>query len=84
MYFIRYKIFLLIVKYILITHWCPPNRHLWYMVIILSVHISGIARTLVSFSGDILKNSESNNTYFSDKVSNFLIAGFWTWKFILW
>ena len=40
------------------------------------MHISGIARTVVSFSGDILNNSESNKTYFSDKVSNFLIADF--------
>ena len=47
-----------------------------YRVIILSVHISGIARTAVSFSGDILNNSESNRTYFSDKVSNFLIMDF--------
>ena len=37
---------------------------------------SGIARTAVPFSGDILSNSESNKTYFSDKVSNFLIADF--------
>ena len=29
---------------------------------------------LQSLSGDILNNSESNKTYISDKVSNFLIA----------
>ena len=42
----------------------------------MSTHVSGIARTAVSFSGDILHNSESNKTYFSDNVSNFLIADF--------
>ena len=42
--------------------------------IMLSVHISGIARTAVSFSGYILNNKESNNTYFSDNASNFFIA----------
>ena len=31
---------------------------------------------LQSLSGDCLNNSESNKTYFSDKVSNFLIADF--------
>ena len=35
------------------------------------MHVSGIARTAVSFSGDILNNSESNKTYLSDNVSNF-------------
>ena len=49
---------------------------LWYRVIILSVHISGIARTAVSFSNDILDNNKSNKTYFSANVSNFLIANF--------
>ena len=44
--------------------------------IILSVHISGIARAAVSFSDDILNNNESNKTYFSANVSNFLIADF--------
>ena len=33
-----------------------------------------MARTAVSFSGHILNNKESNNTYFSDSASNFFIA----------
>ena len=49
---------------------------LCYKVIILSAHVSGIARTVVSFSNDILNNNESNKTYFSANVSNFLIADF--------
>ena len=38
------------------------------------MHISGIAITAVSFSYGILNSNESNKTYFSAKVSNFLIA----------
>ena len=41
---------------------------------IFSVHTSGIASTVVSFSGVILNNSESNKTYHSANVSIFLIA----------
>ena len=41
---------------------------------ILSVHISGTARTAVSFSGVILNNNESNRMYLSANVSTFLIA----------
>ena len=40
------------------------------------MHISGIAKTAVPFSADILNKSESNRTYFSDNVSNFLMAVF--------
>ena len=43
---------------------------------ILSADVSGIARTAVSFSDDIQNNNESNKTYFSANVSNFLIADF--------
>ena len=43
---------------------------------ILSAHVSGIARTVFSFSDDILNNNESNKTHFSAHVSNFLIADF--------
>ena len=50
----------LIVKYVLMTPWCPANKLKWYKVIILSVNISGTVRTAVSFSGVILNNSESN------------------------
>ena len=46
----------------------------WYKVIILSAHISGTARTVVSFSGKILNNSESYRMYCSANVSTFLIA----------
>ena len=65
----------LIVKYVFMTPWCPANKLEWYKVIILSVHISsGTARTVVSFSGVILNNSESNRMYLSANVSTFLIA----------
>ena len=40
------------------------------------MHVSGIAKTAVPFSGDILNKSKSNRTYFSDNVSNFLMADF--------
>ena len=43
---------------------------------ILSAHVSGTARTAVSFSDDILNNNESNKTYFSANVSFYLIADF--------
>ena len=46
------------------------------MVIILSVHVSGIPRTVDSFSDNILNNNESNKTYLSASASNFLITGF--------
>ena len=42
----------------------------------MSAHVSCTARTEVSFPDDILKNNESNKTYFSTNVSNFLIADF--------
>ena len=54
----------LIVKYVLMMPWCPANKLGWYKVIILSVHISGTARTAVSFSGVILNKSESNRITF--------------------
>ena len=44
------------------------------MVIILSAHVSGTAKTVVSFSHDILNNNESNITYLFASVSIFLIA----------
>ena len=54
------------------TPWCPANKLEWYKVIILSVLISRTARTAVSFSGEILYNSESNRMYLSANVSTFL------------
>ena len=41
---------------------------------ILSVHVSGTARTAISFSGVILNNRESNRIYLSVNISTFLIA----------
>ena len=41
---------------------------------ILSMHVSETARTVVSFSGVILNNSESNRMYLSANISTFLIA----------
>ena len=64
----------LIVIYVLMPPWCPTNKLVSYKVIILSVHISGTARTAVSFSGVILNNSTSNRMYLSAYVSTFLIA----------
>ena len=64
----------LIVKYLFITPWCPANRLEWYRVMILSVHVSGTARTAVSFSVVILNNMESSGMYLSANVSTFLIA----------
>ena len=54
------KKLLQIVKYVFRTPWCPANRLEWYRVMILSAHVSGTARTGVSFSGVILNNRESN------------------------
>ena len=64
----------LIVKYVFMTPWCLANRLEGYRVMILSVHVSGTARTAVSFSGVILNNSESNRIYLSANISTFLIA----------
>ena len=40
------------------------------------MHVSGIARTVVSFSNDILNYNESNKIYLSASASNFLIDNF--------
>ena len=56
-----------------ITPWCPADKLEWYRVIILSMHISGTARTAVPFSWETLNNSESSRTYFSASVSVLLI-----------
>ena len=58
------KNLLLIVKHVFMTPWCPANRLEWYRVMILSAHVSGTARTAVSFSGVILNNRESNRITF--------------------
>ena len=41
---------------------------------ILSMHVSGIIRTAVSFSGVLLNNRKSSSMYFSASPSIFLIA----------
>ena len=64
----------LMVKYVFTTPWCPMNKLEWYRVIILSMHVSGTARTAVSFSGVILNNSQSSRIYFSASVSILLIT----------
>ena len=67
---------LLIVRYVLITPWCPANRLELYSAIILFAHISGMANTAVSLSGvdTIFNNNESNQMYFSASTSTFLIT----------
>ena len=67
-----------IVKYIFITHWCPENKLECYNVIILLVHVSVMANSVVSFSGVVtnLKNNESSSIYFSANISTLLIAVF--------
>ena len=64
------------VRYVLITPWCPMNKLEWYKAMILSAHISGMANTATSFSGVtiILNNIKSNNIYFSANASTFLIS----------
>ena len=56
------------------TSWYPANKLEWYRVIILSVHTSGTASTVVSFSEIILNNGESNKMYHSANVPTLLIA----------
>ena len=56
------------------TPWCPANKLEWYKVIILLAHVSGTARTAVSFSGVILNKSESKRMYHSANIFTFLIA----------
>ena len=62
------------VKYIFITPCCPANKLELYSTIILSTHVSGIARMAVFFSGVILNNKESRRMYHSLKASTFLTA----------
>ena len=64
----------LMIKYVFMTPWCPTNKLEWYRVIILSMYISGTARTAVSFSGAILNNSKSSRMYLSASASILLIA----------
>ena len=56
------------------TPWYPANRLELYRVMILLVHVSGTARTVVSFSGVILNNRETNRIYLSANISTFLIV----------
>ena len=50
------------------------SRCMGYLHIYLSTHVSGTARTAVSFSGVILNNSESSRMHFSSSVLTLLIA----------
>ena len=63
-----------IVQYIFMMPRCPTDKLEGYSTIILSAHISGIARTAASFSGVIINNRKSNRMYGSASVSVFLIA----------
>ena len=40
-----------VVRYVFITPWYPANRLEWYRLMILSTHISGIAKSTASLSG---------------------------------
>ena len=68
----------LIVRLVFITHWCPANKLEWHRVIILSAHISGIAKRAVSLPGIVvnLNSRESNKIYFSASISTLFIATF--------
>ena len=63
-------------RYVFITPWCPANKLVWYNVMILSTHISGMANSAVSLSGVVtnLNNRESNRINLSAKVSILCIA----------
>ena len=76
MYQIWYKEFLTDGQVSFYSSLVSCKQILLYRVIILSAHISGIARTAVSFSNDILNSNESNKTYLSASVSKFLMADF--------
>ena len=45
------------------TPWCPVSKLKWYTVIILLAQVSGIANSVVSFSGVVtsLNNKKFNN-----------------------
>ena len=68
----------LIVRYIFIMPWCPANKLVWYIIIILSVHISGTANNTVSLSEvvTILKSNESSRMNLSAIFSILCIALF--------
>ena len=67
---------LAIIRYVFITPWCPTEGLDWWSVIILSMHISGIANNAVSFSGVVvsLNNNESNNIHLFASTSTLHIA----------
>ena len=73
MYKIWYEKFSLIVKYVL--SYLDVLQIDWNDIVLKSyLHISGTARTAVSFCGVILNNKESNRIYLSANFSTFLIA----------
>ena len=66
------------VRYVFIIPWHPANKLEWYRVIILSMHISGIAKSAVSLPGIVvnLNKKESSKIYLSANISTFFIAAF--------
>ena len=64
------------VRYVFTEHWCPANKLVWYNVMILSAHISGMTNSAVSLSGVVtnLNSRESNKIKLSAKVCTLCIA----------
>ena len=64
------------VRYTFITPLCPTKRLECYRVIILSVHISGMARSTDSLFGIVTNsnNKESKRMYLSPNASTLCIA----------
>ena len=50
------------VRYVFTEPWCPANKLVWYNIMILSAHISGMANSAVSLSGVVtnLNSRECN------------------------
>ena len=64
------------VRYVFTEPWCPTNKLVWYNIMILSAHISGMANSAVSLFGVVtnLNSRESNRIYLYAKVSTLHIA----------
>ena len=64
------------VRYVFIEPWCSANKLVWYNIMILSAHVSGIAKSAYSLSGVVtnLNNKESSNIKLSTKVSTLHIS----------
>ena len=72
------KNFSLILRYVVITPWCPANKFVWYSTMVLSAHVSGMANSTVSLSGVVtnLKSNESSRINLSARFSTLHIALF--------